>query len=72
MRSLCADSTARLCASGVGLDVEASVDGESTAIYSQPMFRRAHRVQLGWDSSHFSGSVIQMPAIGRSYMYSLP
>jgi hypothetical protein len=60
MRSLCADLTAKLCCSDAGLEIETSVVGEVTALYSQPMFMRVHRVQLGRDSSHFSRSVIPM------------
>jgi hypothetical protein len=66
MRSLCADLTAKLCCSDAGLEIETSVVGEVTALYSQPMFMRVHRVQLGRDSSHFSRSVIPMLAIERT------
>jgi hypothetical protein len=52
-----ADTTARLCPSGVGLDAETSVDvdadGEAETTYSQSIFRREHRVQRGRISSHF-------------------
>lgn len=50
-----ADTTARLCPSGVGLEAETSVDGDGEAVvtYSQSMLRREHRVQRGRVSSHF-------------------
>lgn len=51
--SLCADSTARESANGTGLGVDSSVDGDIPARYSQPIFRREHRAQLGLDSSHY-------------------
>lgn len=61
--SLCADSTAKEWASGTGLGVDSSVDGDITARYSQPMFRREHRAQLGLDSSHYCSG--QLAAINR-------
>ena len=63
-RSLLADATAKLCPSGVGLDVETSVDvdGEAVAIYSQSTLRREHRVQLGRNSSHFLESIYGVPS----------
>ena len=55
-RSFEADTTAKLCPSGVGLDAETSVDvdGEAVATYSQSISRREHREQRGRVSSHFT------------------